>query len=708
MNGCVMSKEDTMEKGTKPRVVRSLLLKAAIPLSVILILASGLLAVLVFRQLEVIRARLDEQIVLGKQGEIDRAVDRAGREALEKAALFAELPEVQAAYAVALAGDIDDEADASAQMAREMLRRDLSAALQGFETAVGQPMQLHFHLPSYRSLVRLWREKQIRRNGEWLDVSDDLSSFRPSVIDVNRTGRTVAGIEVGQGGFVIRGLCPVRDADGEPIGSVEMLAQFDAIFHSVADENQSFHLYMNRENLTVAGRLQDPDRNPVLHEQYVWVSGVGDDSLKTDLPRALLDAGRAGLHIERQPGHVVAAFPIADYRDNQVGVMVMISDTGEVDALFRTLSGVFGVGSLVMAVLAVLCLNLVLSRVVIRPLRAMMRHVAVLAGGDLGQSIPPDQLQRRDELGVFFHAIADLQGRWASLIAQIADNAGTLASAATQLSAVSAQTAQSVETMSERTHTVVSAAEESSANTADVAHSMTEAADHLTSVAGATEEMSATVGEVAANAERARSISEQAGTQASAVSASMQRLGAVAQEIGQVTETITDISSQTNLLALNATIEAARAGAAGKGFAVVAGEIKELAQQTAEATEDIKARIGGVQSSAGGAIQDIEQITRVISEIGELIAVIATAIEEQASVTRDVAGNIARTSAGVGDANERVGQIADVSRNIAGDIAGVGEVVDHIRAGGRQVQVSAGELSRMAERLKDLAGQFKV
>src|SRR3954451_2927057 len=116
----------------------------------------------------------------------------------------------------------------------------------------------------------------------------------------------------------------------------------------------------------------------------------------------------------------------------------------------------------------------------------------------------------------------------------------------------------------------------------------------------------------------------------------MNQLGAAAMEIGKVTETITEISSQTNLLALNAAIEAARAGSAGKGFAVVANEIKELAQQTATATEDIKGRIGGVQSSAATGIGEIERVSQVIREVSDIVASIAAAIEEQSTVTRDI------------------------------------------------------------------------
>jgi hemerythrin-like metal-binding protein len=188
----------------------------------------------------------------------------------------------------------------------------------------------------------------------------------------------------------------------------------------------------------------------------------------------------------------------------------------------------------------------------------------------------------------------------------------------------------------------------------------------------------------------------------------MKQLGSAAQEIGKVTETITSISSQTNLLALNATIEAARAGAAGKGFAVVANEIKELAQQTATATEEIKGRISGIQSSTGAAIADVDKIAGVIREVGEIVATIATAIEEQASVTRDMARNIAEATGGVKDANQRVSQTAAVSQEIARDIASVNTASGEMTTASQQVQASAMDLSQLAEQLKAMVGRFKL
>jgi methyl-accepting chemotaxis protein len=144
-----------------------------------------------------------------------------------------------------------------------------------------------------------------------------------------------------------------------------------------------------------------------------------------------------------------------------------------------------------------------------------------------------------------------------------------------------------------------------------------------------------------------------------AISLIIKDLGTIVQAVGSVTDTISGISAQTNLLALNATIEAARAGASGKGFAVVASEIKTLSQQTALATNDIKLKIEGIQNSTGNAIREIDQITGVVNEVGNLVGSIASAIEEQATATRDVASNITLASSGVTKVNEQVKEIGN-------------------------------------------------
>jgi methyl-accepting chemotaxis protein len=360
------------------------------------------------------------------------------------------------------------------------------------------------------------------------------------------------------------------------------------------------------------------------------------------------------------------------------------------------------------ALLLSVLFGVLITRSISRPIASCVTVLDRVANGDLTQEIPDEMRTRKDEAGDLSRALHNMMENLHHLVTDIGAGVQTLASSATELSSISVQTASNVKSMSDRTAAVAAAAEESSSNTTSVAAGMEQASTNLVSVASATEQMSATVAEISANAEKARTISAQATQQAQTISAMMQQLGQAAQDIGKVTETINDISSQTNLLALNATIEAARAGAAGKGFAVVANEIKELARQTAAATEDIKSKIGGVQASTGSAITDIEKITGVTNEMGGLVASIAAAIEQQAAVTKDVAQNIAQASNGVRDANENVAQSASVSRTIAQDVATVNSAVGEVRSGGEQVQASAMDLSTLAEKLKQQVDHFRV
>ncbi len=363
---------------------------------------------------------------------------------------------------------------------------------------------------------------------------------------------------------------------------------------------------------------------------------------------------------------------------------------------------------LILALVISVIFAVAITRSIVIPIQDCVAFSGLLAQGDFSKDVPELFRQRGDEMGDLARGFHTLTDNTRKLLREVTGGVQTIAASATELSAVSTQTTHAVKSMSEKTCTVAAAAEEASANTVSVASSMEQTATNLASVAAATEEMSATVGEIASNSEKARVISGQATAQAKDVSALMQQLGAAAKEIDKVTETITRISAQTNLLALNATIEAASAGEAGRGFAVVANEIKELARQTASATENIKEKIAGVQVSTDSAIGGIEKISGVINDVGSIIVSIAAAIEEQSSVTKAVAGNIAQASLGVKDANVRIAQTAGVSKSMAHDLAGVNAAVADIRQGGENVQTSTVELSRVAEQLKTTSDKFKV
>ena len=365
-----------------------------------------------------------------------------------------------------------------------------------------------------------------------------------------------------------------------------------------------------------------------------------------------------------------------------------------------------GLASLVFFVIG-LVIALLISRAILLPVRNCAELLKDISQGegDLTKRLP---VETQDEIGQLAQHFNTFVGKLQHIIADITGNAQTVASSATELSAVSRETAQNVQSLSVKTSTVSAAAEEMSANISSVAAGMEQATSNLSSIAAATEEMTSTIDEIAGNTERARGTTDSAARQVDNFAGVLRELGDSAQQIGKVTDTISAISSQTNLLALNATIEAARAGEAGRGFAVVANEIKELALKTAEATNDIRSRINGVQAATGSAVSDIDQIVHVIGEVNTIVTTIAAAIEEQSAVTREVATNIAQATTGVQDANVRSAEMSVVSKDIAHDVTAVDAITNDIRSGGEQVQTSAAELSRLAEQLKGLVGQFKV
>jgi methyl-accepting chemotaxis protein len=376
-----------------------------------------------------------------------------------------------------------------------------------------------------------------------------------------------------------------------------------------------------------------------------------------------------------------------------------------------------GFGSWVSPLLAALALVVIAAAILLARMsgRNLSRSVVLLSEkltevgkGNLTVNVTLGLDDTTDEARALVQATQQVTSGLRETITEVASGAQTLSNASTELTAVAQNLLTGNKEVSNLASTVAAAANQSSMTASTVATAMEQASSNLASVAAATEEMSATVGEIASNAEKARSISSEADSQTQAIAAMMRDLGTAANGIGKVTETITSISAQTNLLALNATIEAARAGQAGKGFAVVANEIKELAQQTASATEDIRGKISSIQSSTGTAISNIENIALVIGEVGSIVSSIAASIEEQSTVTKDVATNIARANSGVRQANAKLAESASVAQGIANDIGVVKSTIGELVGGSEIVQASAGQLTILANQLRERVAHFKV
>ncbi|MDP1798058.1 MAG: methyl-accepting chemotaxis protein, partial [Planctomycetaceae bacterium] len=224
---------------------------------------------------------------------------------------------------------------------------------------------------------------------------------------------------------------------------------------------------------------------------------------------------------------------------------------------------------------------------------------------------------------------------------------GNLNSSAQGLSSTAEQLTNGASEATNLSTSVSAAAEEMSANMNGVSASTEQVTANVRSVAAAIEEMTASIAEVAQNAERAAGVAQEASQLTETSSAKIGQLGLAATEIGKVIEVIQDIAEQTNLLALNATIEAARAGDAGKGFAVVATEVKELAKQTATATDDIRSRIEAIQAATNEAVHAMGEIEAVIRNVNDVSRTIASAVEEQRITTTEISRNVAETTQAV-------------------------------------------------------------
>jgi methyl-accepting chemotaxis protein len=358
---------------------------------------------------------------------------------------------------------------------------------------------------------------------------------------------------------------------------------------------------------------------------------------------------------------------------------------------------------------AALLLSILLAFVIVRSITGPVRRASVLAEtmakGDFTVKLDLDQ---RDEIGQMAQSLNSMVAQLGGMIREIVGGVNRLTGSSSDLASVSQQLSDSARDSSEKAATVAAATEEMSANFHSVSAAMEQSTSNVNMVASSAEEMTATVGQIAQSAEKARSISDVAVQQSRQASEKMAELGESARKIGRVTETITDISEQTNLLALNATIEAARAGEAGKGFAVVANEIKELARQTAEATVDIKNRIGEMQATTVTTVGDIEKVSEIIREINAVINEIATAVDEQSAATGEIAGNIAQASQGIAEVNENVAQSSVVIADITRDIAGINQQSSQVGDGSTQVQRSAQGLAELAGELEALVRRFKV
>jgi methyl-accepting chemotaxis protein len=637
--------------------IRSIAARLILAISLTVAAACAILGTFsIVQQRALTQLALDQQLKL-QYDSVIAAVDYEGRAALAVSSVVSALPPV---------------VDALAREDRDGLAALLGDAMKTL-TAQGIPLITFQKAPG----VVIYRVHAPKVFG------DDISGRRTTVAEAIKTGKQIVGVEPGREALSIFGMTPIV-RDGKTLANTDVGAAFGKEFVDRAKKRFGIDLAVHSFDGKEFKKLSSTFGDGVVATQAELKAVMNGQALRRD---AELGGHPAALYLGQ----------IKNYAGQPVGVLEVIKDTTEYEAAAATSQRHLILGTVAILAAAIV-LAFLLGRGLSRPLAAITAVMNRLSNGEIDVKIPGSE--RRDELGTMAAAVdvfrrsmiesrsmretqeaskQQAEREKKALQRQMADRfeadvksvVAAVATATTDMQRVAGEITVSVSGTSERAAAAAAASEEASAS--------------VNTVAAATEELASSVAEIGRQVTHSSQVADNAVVKAGQTTEMVASLASAAEKIGDVLRLIGAIASQTNLLALNATIEAARAGDAGRGFAVVASEVKNLASQTAKATEEIAEQVAAIQSATGGCVTAIGGISDTIREISAIATTIAAAVEQQDSATREIARSVQQAATGT----------SEVSVNVTG----ASQSADQSRALADNVQAATGQLGRQADAL---------
>ena len=636
---------------------RSIAIRLILAISLTVAAACGILGTFsVMQERALMRLALDQQLKL-QYDSVIATLDYEGRTGLAVSAVLATLPPV---------------ADAVAKGDRAALEPLLKTPLEALK-AQGIPL-ISFHTPPATAFYRAHAPDKF---------GEDISARRATVVESNKTGKPIVGVEAGRDSLSIFAMTPIM-RDGRSVAVADIGVSFGKQFVDSVKQRFGVDLAVHRFDGKAFANIGST---------FAEKSLVSESELKNAFEGGALH--REATH----EGHPVALYlgQIKNYAGQPVAVIELVKDITEYEAASARSQRTLILGTIAILAAAALLAFLV-GRSMSRPLTAITAVMNRLSSGDTDVTIPGGD--RKDELGTMAGAVdvfrrSMIESRHLRDEQEAAKQQSEAEKSALQrrmadrfeadVKGLVTAVARATEDMQRVATEITASVNGTSAQATAAAAASEEASSSINTVAAATEELASSVAEIGRQVSHSSDVADAAVGKAARTNEMVSGLAAAGEKIGDVLRLISAIASQTNLLALNATIEAARAGEAGRGFAVVASEVKELASQTAKATDEIAGQVAAIQASTEECVSAIGGISDTIREISGIATTVASAVEEQGAATREIAHSVQQVAAGTSE--------------VAVNVAGASSAARQSRALADSVLSASGDLSQHASAL---------